>query len=112
MKTNGRTLDHKINPRPFLDWLMFVEDEAKSRASLRDRSPHFAFFPEFQGASYLKRCDVLCQRNLQEQLNTSAYVIASPRDGVNTGGYADMSVLTSLKMFVTSFAGHNAAEAV
>lgn len=98
-------------PRPFVGWLMMVEDAPESRRPVRDRSPHFPVFPEFQGASYLKRYDVLCQRLVQEQLYTTASVMASPRTASTTGAYAEISELTGLKTFVTSLAGHVAAEA-
>ena len=65
--------------RPFVGWLMLVEDHAKSRCPVKDSSPHFAVFPEFQGASYLKRYDLLCQRLVKEQLYTSAALLASPK---------------------------------
>jgi hypothetical protein len=68
-------------------------------------------FPEFQGASYLKRYDILCQRLVQEQLYTTASLMTAPRSSVATGAFSDLSELTSLKTFVTSFAGHIAAEA-
>ena len=48
---------------------------------------------------------------MQEQLYTTATLLASPRTAVETGAYADLSELTSLKTFVTNFAGHIAAEA-
>jgi len=98
-------------PRPFAEWLMLVEDAPESRAAVRDSSPHFPVFPEFKGASYLKRYDILCQRLVQEQLYTTAAVIASPRGAAETGESSDMSSMTSLKTFVTSLAGHIAAEA-
>jgi len=98
-------------PRPFVGWMMLVEDAARSRSAVRDRSPHFPVFPEFQGASYLQRYDVLCQRLVKEQLYTTAAVIASPRTAVTTGEYSELSEMTGLKTFVASFAGHVAAEA-
>lgn len=55
-------------PRPFVGWLMLVEDAAGSRSPIRDSSPHFPVFKKFQGASYQKRYDILCQRLVQEQL--------------------------------------------
>jgi hypothetical protein len=85
--------------------MMLVEDAPKSRSPITDRSPHFPVFPEFQGASYLKRYDILCQRLVQEQLYTTAAIITSPRTATNTGEYADLSEMTSLKMFVASLAG-------
>jgi hypothetical protein len=99
------------HPRPFVGWIMLVEDAPPSRTAVRDHSPHFPVFPEFQGASYLKRYDILCQRLVQEQLYTSASVIASPRSSIDSGRYVEMSEITSMKTFVTSFAGHVAAEA-
>lgn len=99
------------NPRPFVGWLMMVEDAPESRRPVTDRSPHFPVFKEFQGASYLKRYDVLCQRLIQESLYGAASVIASPRDAAKTGQFSELSELTGLKTFVTTLAGHVAAEA-
>jgi len=98
-------------PPPFVGWLMLVEDADGSRTPVRDSSPHFRVFPEFQGASYLERYNILCRKLVQEQLYTTATVIASPRSAVSSGDYAELAELTGLKTFVTSFAGHIAAEA-
>lgn len=98
-------------PRPFVGWLMLVEDTPNSRTPVKDKSPHFPIFEEFKGASYLKRCDLLCQRLVQEQLYTTASVIASPRRAAQTGEFTALSPMTDLKVFVTSLAGHIAAEA-
>lgn len=97
--------------RPFIGWLMLVEDEPKSRSPVRDASPHFPVFKEFQGASYLKRYDVLCQRLVLEQLYTATALITSPRSARDSGEFGQMSDLTSLKTFVATFAGHLAATA-
>ena len=48
---------------------MLVEDAPASRSPVRDSSPHFPVFKEFQGASYLRRYDVLCQRLMQEPVS-------------------------------------------
>ena len=98
-------------PRPFVGWLIMVEDAPKSRSSVRVTSPHFPVFEEFKGASYLKRYDLLCQRLIQEQLYTSATVIAAERSAVESGDFVQLSPMTSLKAFVTALAGHVAAEA-
>jgi type II restriction enzyme len=97
--------------RPFVAWLMLVEDAPGSRSAVRDQSPHFAVFPEFRGASYLKRYDILCQRLIKENLYTTASVLATPRAAVQSGEYQNLSEMTSLRAFVTSFAGHIASEA-
>lgn len=98
-------------PRPFVGWLMLVEDAPLSRSRVRDNSPHFPVFEEFKGASYLQRYDLLCQKLTREQLYTIASLIASSRTAVDTGDYSSLSAMTSLKTFVTSLAGHIAAEA-
>src|SRR5690606_20086011 len=98
-------------PRPFVGWLMMVEDASGSRSPVRDSSPHFPVFEEFKGASYLKRYDLLCQRLVQEQLYTTAAVIAAERNAVDTGDFTSLSDMTSLKAFITSLAGHVASSA-
>lgn len=97
--------------RPFLGWVMLVEDCAASRASVRDAEPHFPVFSEFKRASYVARYDLLCKKLVQENLYTSSSFLLSPRTAVKDGEYCHMSDLTSLKTFVTEFAGHIAAVA-
>lgn len=99
------------HPRPFVGWMIFVEDAPESTRAIRDASPHFPVLTEFQGASYLKRYDILCQRLIREQLYTTACLMASPRSASSTGDYNNLSEMTSFKTFVTSLAGHVAAEA-
>jgi hypothetical protein len=98
--------------RPFVGWLMLVEDAPESRRPLpRVRGRHFKSFPEFDNASYLERYEILCRRLVQEQLYTNASMITTTRVGGTRGEYGDMSEVTSLKRFVASFSGHIAAEA-
>ncbi|CAG0991001.1 Type-2 restriction enzyme PaeR7I [Rhodocyclaceae bacterium] len=98
-------------PRPFVGWLMMVEDAPESRRPVRDSSPHFPVAGDFMAASYLKRYDLLCQRLMQEQLYTAAAVIAAERGAAAGGDFTDLSPMTSLKTFVTFLAGHVASAA-
>lgn len=98
-------------PAPFVGWLMLVEDAPASRSPVKDKSPHFPIFREFQNASYLDRYNLLCQRLVQEQLYTTAAVLASPCQSANTGKFTSLSSMTSLDTFVTSLAGHIASVA-
>lgn len=97
--------------RPFLGWLMVVEDAPGSRAKVRNDEPHFKVFPEFKDASYLKRYDLLCQKLVKEQLYSAAALLATPSTAAETGDYSELSELSGLDAFVTAFAGHIAAEA-
>lgn len=99
------------HPRPFVGWMMLVEECAGARSPIRYNSPHFSLFPEFSGASYADRYNILCRKLVQEQLYTTASLLLSPRSSVDTGEYTELSEMTSLKTFVTTFAGHIAAEA-
>ena len=98
-------------PRPFLGWLMLVEDAQQSRSPVRDNSPHFPVFPEFKNASYLERYHLLCRKMTHEQLYTSATSPATPRAAVKDGRFTDNEDMTSLSRFVSTFAGHIAAAA-
>ena len=100
-----------IIPRPFVGWLMLLEDAPGSRSPVRDKSPHFTIFPEFQGASYAERYNLLCKKLVQEQLYTTATILTSPRTAADNGEFSELGELTNLKNFVTTFAGHIAAEA-
>lgn len=98
-------------PRPFLGWLVLLEDCPASRKAVTDKSPHFPVFPEFKGASYADRYNILCRKLMQEQLYTSAALVLSPRTGERSGAYTSLSELTSIGAFVATFAGHIATEA-
>ena len=98
-------------PRPFLGWMVLVEDAPGSRAPVSDSSRHFPIFPEFRRASYAQRYDLLCGKLVREQLYTAAAVLLSPRSAAADGQFQEMSELSGLKMFVTNFAAHVAAVA-
>ncbi len=98
-------------PRPFVGWLVLVEDCDRSRSPIRNDSPHFSVLEEFQETSYADRYNLLCQKLVQEQLYTTATVLLSPRASVDDGAYSELSEMTSLKTFITTLAGHAAAEA-
>lgn len=98
-------------PRPFVGWLMLVEDTPASRSPVRDASPNFRVFPEFRSASYADRYKILCDKLVKENLYTAATVLLSPKTARQTGAFSNMDETTALKTFVTTFAGHIAAEA-
>lgn len=97
--------------RPFVGWLMVVEDAPASRSAVRESSPHFPVFKEFAGASYLQRYDILCKKLMQEQLYSAAAVLTTPRSAIADGAYDELSPMTGLRSFVASLAGHIATEA-
>ena len=47
------------SPRPWLGYLMLLEEAPKSLSAVKVKEPHFNVFPEFSGASYAKRYELL-----------------------------------------------------
>jgi len=109
--TGGKNMDGFVSLMIDLVQANGLEDAPRSRSPIRDRSIHFPVRPEFQGASYIDRYNLLCKKLVQEQLYTTTAVLASPKTAIKSGEFKDVSDLTSLKTFVTSFAGHIASEA-
>lgn len=91
---------------------MLVEDSPGSRTAVSGRSQQFPVRQEFQNASYLQRFELLGRRMMQENLYTAASVSCSPASAVKHGKFSEMSAMTGLQSFVTSFAARIAAEAV
>lgn len=97
--------------RPFLGWLILLEDCPASRKPVSEKSEHFPVFPEFRGASYADRYHILCRKLMEERLYTAASLLLSPRTGERSGAYASHSELTGIGGFVAALAGHIATEA-
>jgi hypothetical protein len=97
--------------RPFVGYLILVEDAPKSRSPVKSNSPHFPIFPEFEDTSYAERYNILCRKLVQEGLYTAASVLLTPRNASRSGEYSELSKVTGLKTFVTTLAGHIATEA-
>ena len=97
--------------RPFVGWLMLVEDCERSRSAVSNNSPHYPIFQVFNNASYAERYNILCRKLVLEGLYSAASMILSPRTALETGEYSELSEVTNLKTFVSALAGHVAAEA-
>lgn len=67
----------KLSSRPFLGYLMLLEDCERSRAPVKVVEPHFKVFPEFRGASYRKRYEILIEKLLRERLYDGACLLLS-----------------------------------
>lgn len=101
------------DPRPpFLAWLMLLEECPKSLSPVSVGEPHYKVFPEFQGASYAKRYQILCERLVERQLyGSAALLLSAPADGAANGTFRSMSEATSLRTMFVEYAGRAAAAA-
>lgn len=96
-----------VTPRPFLGYLVLLEDCEASRRPVKASEPHFPVFPEFRSASYLERYKLLCEKLVTERVYDSATLLFSERTAASNGAYEEHY----LHDFVTSFAGHVATAA-
>jgi hypothetical protein len=78
----------KPSSRPFLGYLMLLEDCDRSRAPVKTLSPHFPVFPEFIGASYRDRYAILIEKLLRDRLYDGACFLLSDAASATTGNYA------------------------
>lgn len=95
----------KPGQRPWLGWLMILEDTPKSTSPVRVAEPHFEVFPEFHKTSYAQRYQLFCERLMRERLYDGTCLLLSDPDSGLKGGYLEPDVEFSFQSFATSLAG-------
>lgn len=88
--------------RPFLGYIMLLEDDARSNAPVAVEEPHFAVREEFRGASYALRYQLLCEKLLRERMYDSATFLMAARDVAKTGTYREPSPDLSFRVFAAN----------
>lgn len=88
--------------RPWLGYLMLLEESSGSTTPVRTREPHFKVFPEFRGSSYVKRYEILLTKMVRERLYDSACFLTSAASTGKTGNYREPSSELSFENFVAS----------
>ncbi len=92
----------KPSPRPWLGYLMLLESSPKSTRPVKVLQPHFEVFPEFSGASYAKRYELLLTKLVRERLYDSACILLSGRDSRESGEYHEPSSELSFRSLLAS----------
>lgn len=90
------------SPRPWLGWLMLVEDCDRSNAPVGVSEPFFNVFEEFRGASYIQRYTLLCQKLVRERLYDGACLLVSDRAEGLDGNYSEPSEEVGFRNFAAS----------
>ncbi len=94
------------SPRPFLGYVMLLEDcPAVHAKSDRLCTSYFNIFPEFRGTTYADRYRLLCEKLMLESLYTSAAVLLSPRTAITDGAYSEMSEGCGMQTFLRELRG-------
>ncbi len=98
-----------LQPRPWLGWMMLLEDSPGSTSSVRVAAPHFPVRREFVGASYADRYKVMLRKFVAEKLYDGvALLLTNERDGLH-GRYTEPESDLAMKSLLASLAGHAAA---
>jgi hypothetical protein len=95
----------KPSARPWLGYLMMLEECAASTKSVRTWEPFFRVFPEFVGSSYKQRYEILLTKLVRERLYDAACFILSDSMASPEGVYQEPSEELSFQNFVTSLLG-------
>jgi hypothetical protein len=101
----------KPSQRPWLGYLMLLEDTPEVKTPVKVREPHFQVFPEFKGASYLERYNQLLTRLVRKRLYDAGCLLLSPKDGGGSGTYGEPNPELGFGPFVTSLFAKAAAVA-
>ena len=92
----------KPSARPWLGYLMLLEEAPESLSPVRAREPHFKVFPEFKDASYAKRYEILLTKLVRERLYDAAcFLMSNAADGPK-GLYREPSPELGFQNFVDS----------
>lgn len=93
-------------PRPWLGWVMLLEDCPKSNTPVAVNEPHFKVFEEFRGASYAGRYELLLRRLVLEKLfDGAAFLMATERQG-RRGAYSEPAGDLGMRTFLAALTGH------
>ena len=95
--------------RPFLGYLMLLEDCDRSRAPVKVVTPHFQVFPEFKGASYRQRYAILIEKLLRERLYDGACFMLSNPNSAPSGEYIEPNPELTFAKFITPLLAHVAS---
>jgi len=92
----------KPSARPWLGYLMLLEQAPESMRPVRAQEPHFKVFPEFKNASYAKRYEILLTKLVRERLYDSTCFLLSDATAGLRGKYIEPAVELNFKKFMTS----------
>ena len=91
--------------RPWLGYLMLLEECPGSMSPVSVREPHFPVFPDFRDASYCRRYELLLNHCIRERLYDSACFFLSEQSSGAKGTFREPSSEMAFDQFAASFLG-------
>lgn len=101
----------KPSQKPWLGWLMLLENTPKSTTPVKVDEPHFEVFREFKTTSYAKRYELFCERLMRERLYDGTCLILSDSKGGLKGKFTEPNQEFSFATFAASLTAHAIAYA-
>ena len=94
------------SPQPFLGYFFMLEDCDASNRPVSVQEPHFKVFPEFVGASYMKRYELFCRKLvLERHYSASAFITSRSQEGLH-GEYKTPAEDLSIERFARVLVAH------
>ncbi|MFZ0800517.1 MAG: PaeR7I family type II restriction endonuclease [Terriglobales bacterium] len=73
----------KPSARPWLGYVMLLEEAPASTRPIKAQEPHFKVFKEFKDASYARRYEILLTKLVRERLyDATCFLMSNSSDGV------------------------------
>jgi hypothetical protein len=88
--------------RPWIGYLMIVEDCLASRRPVKVREPHFPVFDVYRHASYIERYREMCLRLVREGLYTRAALLLSSRGDLDGAALSEPDPSLRFRPFAQS----------
>jgi hypothetical protein len=92
----------KPSSRPWLGYMMLLEETPRSTRPVKAREPHFKVFPEFKDASYGRRYEILLTKLVRERLYDSACFLLSDAKNGRRGYYREPVPELGFENFIAS----------
>jgi hypothetical protein len=92
----------KPSARPWLGYLMLLDEAPGSVSPVRAREPHFKVFPEFKQASYAKRYEILLTKLVRDRLYDAACFLMSNSTGGLKGACREPAPELNFQNFTAS----------
>lgn len=91
--------------RPWVGYLMLLEDCLGSTRPVNPVEPHFAVFPEFRDASYTRRYELLLAKLVRERFYDAACLLTTHADSGPRGEFREPNAELAFARFAESLIG-------
>jgi hypothetical protein len=97
----------RTSPQPWVGYLLLLEECERAMAPVAVSEPHFSVFPEFKGASYAKRYELLCRKLVRErQYSAACFMLSARTRARRPDNYREPAEDLSARIFLEGLLSH------